>query len=366
MPLIQPGGRFEQLFSAFMYGASSVLILLVNKRLLSSYKFKFSCLMTLFHMAFGVVCLVLMRKAKMVNYAPFDWTLARRAAPLSLCFVANVVVGMVALDHVDIPMFATLRRLTVLFVLLNEWFMLGKRPQPTIVGAVTIMIVGSLIGGYGDLKFDLVGYMFVLLNNLFTALNLVVMKKTIGDTKLAGDQMSIMYYNSLISIPFLLVAACVNGEMTQVWSFPHLYDTGFQMAFLISGVTSFVMNYSTFWCTRVNSALTTSVTGQVKNVLSSFVSIAFQGVSATPTLLTGLTVGLSGSMVYGYQTFMANQKNRAKQAAEKAAAIEEGEAKPAVELRQINGKENAGIRSPLLNGSVPSESSSDESSRRDL
>jgi hypothetical protein len=165
------------------------------------------------------------------------------------------------------------------------------------------MILGSLIGGWGDLQFSAVGYFFVLLNNAVTALYLVGIKKAFLETRLEGDTFGVMYYNALCSIPALFIFSILNGELFHVHQFPHLHSLGFQLSFLISALISFGLNYSIFWCTKVNSALTTSVTGQVKNVLSSFVSIIAFGVHATNALMVGLSVGLLGSFLYAYAIY---------------------------------------------------------------
>jgi hypothetical protein len=159
----------------------------------------------------------------------------------------------------------------------------------------------------------------VLLNNLVTALNLVFIKKTLSDTKLAADTFGVLYYNSLISIPFLLALSVLSGEVGALRSYSHWGNTAFQASFLISALMSFLMNYSTYWCTEVNSALTTSVTGQVKNVLSSFVALSMFGMKATPLLVAGLTIGLLGSIMYAYAVHLQDKAKRAVAAANKAA-----------------------------------------------
>jgi len=303
--------KLVQLAAASSYAATSVLILLFNKVILSSYSFKYPLTMTLCHMLMGLFFLNLLRAAKMINYATFDVNLARKVVPVCMCFIANVVLGMVALRGTNIPMFATLRRLTVMMVVLCEVLILRKKQTRLVVGSVVIMILGSFIGGWGDLQFDLFGYCMVLLNNLVTALNLVFIKKTLLDTKLASDTFGVLYYNSLLSIPVLAFLALIFGEVSALPSFPFWGDVYFQFSFIASAVMSFLMNYSTYWCTEVNSALTTSVTGQVKNVLSSFVALSMFGMRATPLLVLGLTVGLMGSMLYAYAVYKKDQKNRA-------------------------------------------------------
>lgn len=218
---------------------------------------------------------------------------------------------------------STLRRLTVMMVVMCEVIVLRKKQTPLAVVSVTIMVLGSFIGGWGDLQFDLFGYGMVMLNNLVTALNLVFIKKTLSDTKLAADTFGMLYYNSLISIPFLVVLSVLAGEASQLAAYPHWSSGAFQLSFLTSAVMSFLMNYSTYWCTEVNSALTTSVTGQVKNVLSSFVALSMFGMKATPMLVAGLSVGLSGSMLYAYAVY---RQDGARKAAAAAKAMQDAEA----------------------------------------
>ena len=218
---------------------------------------------------------------------------------------------------------STLRRLTVLMVVLCEMIVLRKRQSGMTIISVSVMVLGSFIGGWGDLQFDLYGYSMVLLNNLVTALNLVFIKKTLLDTKLASDTFGVLYYNSVISIPFLLVLVVLSGEIFSLGDYPYWSSLAFQTSFLISACMSFLMNYSTYWCTEVNSALTTSVTGQVKNVLSSFVALSMFGMKATPMLVGGLTVGLSGSMMYAYAVYKTDMARKAAQQA--AAGATKGE-----------------------------------------
>jgi hypothetical protein len=94
---------FQHLFC--FVAATSVAILLFNKNILSSYKFHFSTFMTLAHMLVCLLMLFILKTFKLINYSSFDIHLAKKALPLSLCFVANIIIGMTALRMTNIPMF---------------------------------------------------------------------------------------------------------------------------------------------------------------------------------------------------------------------------------------------------------------------
>ena len=65
--------------------------------------------------------------------------------------VSIIFPSMCALRLTNIPMFATLRRLTQLFVIISEYMLLNKKPAPLVGLSIFIMISGSLIGGWGSI-----------------------------------------------------------------------------------------------------------------------------------------------------------------------------------------------------------------------
>ena len=96
----------------------------------------------------------------------------------------------------------------------------GKVPTRMIVLSVSIMLIGSLIAGWGDLGFDPTSYAYVIGNNLCTALYLVTIKRVTAVTKLSS--FGIMVYNSTLSIPLLLICELFSGEYLRVAEFEFL------------------------------------------------------------------------------------------------------------------------------------------------
>ena len=89
-------------------------------------------------------------------------------------------------------------------------------------------------------------------------------------------------------------------------AYPHLGDTGFQLALIGSAGLAGMLNYLVFLSATVNSPLTTSITGQAKNVIGSLGGYLLMPSSAgggpvSERLLNvaGCCIGLCASMWYG-------------------------------------------------------------------
>lgn len=83
--------------------------------------------------------------------------------------VLNVVIGFVALQMVNVPMFLCIRRLVAPVILLYEFVVFGKRAEGSVQAAVGAILVGTLVAGYDSLQADIIGFSVTFLNNLFSA-----------------------------------------------------------------------------------------------------------------------------------------------------------------------------------------------------
>jgi hypothetical protein len=74
----------------------------------------------------------------------------------------------------------------------------------------------------------------------------------------------------------------------------------------MSGIT---LTFSQNLCTVVNSPITTSITGNVKDIGLTFVSfLIFTDVVATPWLVVGLVLSLAGAFIYSYPQIEASYR----------------------------------------------------------
>jgi hypothetical protein len=93
-----------------------------------------------------------------------------RSLPVSILFVGNVSAAFYGLQLIDVPMFLCIRRLTSLCVLVTEFFVLGKVSSRPVMAAIFTVMMGTLLAGYDSLSSNIVGYAYIMMNNILTAL----------------------------------------------------------------------------------------------------------------------------------------------------------------------------------------------------
>lgn len=205
-------------------------------------------------------------------------------------------------------MFSTLRKFTALLVLLGEAVVLKKRAKPTVWASVAVMVMGGVIAGATDLTMSVPGYFCVAVCCCATAMYLVLIVR-VG--KRAGlDSFSLLYYNNVLSLPLMLTyLAMFTTELREVPMYPRIREPRFWSFLLFSAAQATVLNLAIFLCTNVNSPLATTVTGQVKDLVTISVGLFFFGdVKLSAPNLFGLGLSLVGSLLYSLVKLIAAKK----------------------------------------------------------
>ena len=334
--------------SALFYSGASLAVIFVNKAIMTGYQFPFVGFMALVQFV-GTICVLAMCHAlKKVELPPLTWDIVRDIMPISIMFLGNILTGLGGTKNLNLPMFTCLRRFSILFTMLLEWSVLGMKPAGSTQFSVALMLGGSIIAALYDLEFDQQGYILVMGNNIFTALNGVYMKKAMISSSIKSNKLGVLFYNSLFSAVIMaalylgedLIARKHNSELAavdilmdaasthatdseeenlvktstlmKITAFDGWASPEFIPIFIIASLLGSVLNYSIFLCTAYNSALTTAVIGCLKNVLTAYLGmILFSDFSYNVLNFLGINVSIAGSIYYTYCELLKKYRSKA-------------------------------------------------------
>ncbi|KAH0649886.1 hypothetical protein KY284_029798 [Solanum tuberosum] len=290
----------------------AVLLVIFNKAALSSYSFPCANVITLFQMISSTLILYVLRLWKVISFTVQDsHTVATRTTdlvpfkkvlhctPVALSYLLYMLVSMESIRGINVPMYTTLRRTTVFFTMMAEYFLARKKYSSYVVTCVGIIILGAFVAGARDLSFDYYSYTVVLVSNITTAVYLACIS-SLGESS-GLNSFGLMWCNGIICTPILLLWTAYSGDLDATMNFSYLYTTGFQAVIVLSCALAFLLNYSVFLNTTINSALTQTVCGNLKDLFTvGFGWLVFRGLPFDLLNIAGQCLSFLGSCLYAY------------------------------------------------------------------
>lgn len=192
--------------------------------------------------------------------------------------------------------------MTCLFILALDWAE-GKCAPLLIWMSTGFMLVGALVAAHRDLEGTPLGYAQVWINCVASAQYLREVGKVKKSTGMT--EVGTLLYTNTLCIPTVIVCMYATGEHSKLARFNPLSDASFQLWLASSALLAGVLNYLVFLSATVNSPLTTSVAGQLKNVAGSLGGYILMPTAAArdPLHLGGILMGLCASVWYAWMKY---------------------------------------------------------------
>jgi len=188
-----------------------------------------------------------------------------------------------------------------------------------------LIVTGAVIAGYGDVSFDLTGYLFACGSVIAHGAYLVYLSKSRVDSGM--EVFGLLFYTSALSWPVVVGVTILDGELMHTLThYDFVNNLELTYSFLITIICGILLNFSIFFCTLVNGPLTTSVLGHVKSLVQTSLGfVLLGGVQITPFLILGCFLNTVGSYWYAYLKYKHHQTREVEQEQEKKRAEEQTE-----------------------------------------
>ncbi|KAF2233772.1 DUF250 domain membrane protein [Viridothelium virens] len=278
--------------------SSSVIIF--NKWILDSAKFKFPVFLTTWHLLFATIMTQLMaRTTNMLDSrksVPMTGRIYLRAiVPIGLFFSLSLICGNITYLYLSVSFIQMLKATTPVAVLLATWSLGVAPPNLKTLGNVSLIVIGVMIASFGEIRFVLAGFLFQIGGIVFEAIRLVMVQRLLSSAEFKMDPLVSLYY-------FAPACAAMNGVVCLFWEIPRMgmtdiWNVGI-FTLLANAVVAFLLNVSVVLLIGKTSSLVYTLCGVLKDILLVIASMVIFGDPVSGLQFFGYSIALAGLVYY--------------------------------------------------------------------
>ncbi|KAJ5894288.1 sugar phosphate/phosphate translocator [Penicillium taxi] len=298
---VTPAPESSGLHPAFyiaLWIALSSSVILFNKWVLSSAKF--ALFLTTWHMVFATAMTQFLARFTTVldsrHKVPMTpATYGRAIVPIGIMFSLSLICGNLAYLYLSVSFIQMLKATNVVVTLFATWFFGIAPPNFKTLGNVAIIVAGVVIASFGEIKFEMFGFLIQIGGIIFEALRLVMVQRLLSSAEFKMDPLVSLYY-------YAPACAVTNGVVTLFTDLPrmsmeNIYSLG--VATLIANaLVAFLLNASVVLLIGKTSAVVLTMAGILKDILLVCASMIIFRDPVTGQQFFGYSIALGGLVYY--------------------------------------------------------------------
>ncbi|KAJ6006038.1 sugar phosphate/phosphate translocator [Penicillium sp. IBT 35674x] len=295
-----PSQGLHPAFYIALWIALSSSVILFNKWVLSTAHFNFPLFLTTWHMVFATAMTQILARCTTVldsrhNVPMNPATYTRAIVPIGIMFSLSLICGNLAYMYLSVSFIQMLKATNAVVTLLATWaFGIAPANYKTL-GNVGIIVVGVVIASFGEIKFDMIGFLIQVGGIIFEALRLVMVQRLLSSAEFKMDPLVSLYY-------YAPACALTNGVVTLFTDLPRMtmadiYGLGV-MTLIANALVAFLLNASVVLLIGKTSAVVLTMAGILKDILLVCASMMIFRDPVTPLQFFGYSIALGGLCYY--------------------------------------------------------------------
>ena len=206
------------------YCFSSILMTVTNKFVVNLKDFNMNFVMLFVQSVVCALMLMILRVFGLAKFRPLNKTDAKNWFPISVLLVMMIYTSSKALQFLAVPIYTIFKNLTIILIAYGEVLFFGGKVTSMELSSFLLMVLSSVVATLGDQQavaakakansaalgesFLNVGYIWMFINCISTALFVLIMRKRIALTNF--KDYDTMFYNNVMAMPCLLYTSrCV-------------------------------------------------------------------------------------------------------------------------------------------------------------
>ncbi|XP_062509206.1 solute carrier family 35 member E1-like [Corticium candelabrum] len=281
----------------------------INKKFLSAHSLPVT--LSLVHMLSIALYLPIVIGILVVPASPVFSSMyyLRVLMPLSLGKLLASVTAHVSIWKVPVSYAHTVKALMPLFIVALTRCLLKEKHPLKIYLTLLPIVGGVVVATVTELSFDFAGMISAVCSTLFMALQTIYSKKVLEDTGI--HQLRLLLILTRLTLLSLIPAWVYTDSskfFTTVWSNEGYANSPLLVVLAISGLLNFSQNVIAFTMLSTVSSLSYSIASSMKRIVVICVSLLMLHNPVTPINMMGMTVAVTGVLVYNKVKSDLNQQ----------------------------------------------------------
>ncbi|KAI5363585.1 putative sugar phosphate transporter domain-containing protein [Septoria linicola] len=278
--------------------SSSVIIF--NKWILDTAGFKFPIVLTTWHLAFATLMTQILARTTGVldsrKKVPMTGKIYLRAiVPIGLMFSLSLICGNLTYLYLSVSFIQMLKATTPVAVLIASWIFGVAPVNFKTLGNVSFIVIGVVIASYGEIQFNMTGFLYQVGGIIFEATRLVMVQRLLSSAEFKMDPLVSLYY-------FAPACAVMNGLTALVVEVPRLTLADVEkvgyLTLVINAMIAFLLNVSVVFLIGKTSSLVMTLSGVLKDILLVVASIMIFQDPVSGIQAFGYSIALGGLVYY--------------------------------------------------------------------